>query len=171
MRNLKKILVVLLFPLLAQTAFAQNSGKFHGKWFCTEDAVGGVSYNEGLDKWESTHFRTGARYVLAISFLQNVKHDLYKRMMATYTVTLSRHGGDYKDTCYTINPQLKATDPFANFISDSSGLIACDLMGGRLNVNLTNGRFLKSYTFGYTDGVDNNDNTPAISVGVCTKIE
>jgi hypothetical protein len=169
--KLSQILIVILCASPVQTAFAQGSGKFHGKWFCTEDAVAGVSYNEAYNKWESTHFRTGKRLLLNVSFLENVKHDLLQKMIGTYKVTLSPHGSDDKDTCYTQNPQLKNTNPFANFIFDNSGWISCDLMGGELKVNLTNGRFLKSYTFGYTDGVDNNENTPGIAIGVCTRIE
>ncbi len=30
-------------------------------------------------------------------------------------------------------------------------------------------RFADYYAFGYTDGVDNNDNTPAVTVGKCTR--
>ena len=37
--------------------------------------------------------------------------------------------------------------------------------------NLTNNRFLSIYDFGYIDGRDNNDETPSVSGGTCTKIE
>jgi hypothetical protein len=37
--------------------------------------------------------------------------------------------------------------------------------------NLKQGRFLAVYAVGYVNGFDNNDNTPAIDGGRCTKID
>jgi hypothetical protein len=37
--------------------------------------------------------------------------------------------------------------------------------------NLMNNRFTSYYLQGYVDGVDNNNNAPAVSGGTCTKIE
>ncbi len=39
-----------------------------------------------------------------------------------------------------------------------------------LRMNKETLRFLYSYFYGYTDGVDNNANTPALAIGKCTPL-
>jgi hypothetical protein len=36
--------------------------------------------------------------------------------------------------------------------------------------DLHSNRYLKTYDWGYTSGKDNNDDTPTVTAGICTKI-
>lgn len=47
--------------------------------------------------------------------------------------------------------------------------IYCTFMG-ELHFSIKSGRFIKTYTGGYWDGIDNNKNTPHIQRGRCSKI-
>ena len=46
----------------------------------------------------------------------------------------------------------------------------CNGITGKIFFSPTSGRFLKSYIFGYWEGIDNNTNTPHLMRGRCSKI-
>ena len=50
------------------------------------------------------------------------------------------------------------------------GSFRCEIFFGEFLVNLKTKRFLKSYLFGYIDGNDNNNNTPAVTIGKCSPL-
>lgn len=56
------------------------------------------------------------------------------------------------------------------FISEHSNDFICRVGFGQFFFSPESGRFIKTYTAGYWDGVDNNDNTPNITRGRCSKI-
>lgn len=56
------------------------------------------------------------------------------------------------------------------FINEYSGDFVCRVGLGQFFFSPESGRFLKTYTAGYWDGADSNDNTPNITRGRCSKI-
>lgn len=51
-----------------------------------------------------------------------------------------------------------------------AGWLTCNGFFGTVRFNKNNLRYVETYTFGYTDGKNNNENTPSISIGTCTPL-
>lgn len=173
MKAILRIVFAVAFWIAPNVALSGNMSDFSGSYFCTADAAGGVSYNDGTKKWEGTIFRVEDRYILTVKLFGEVEQE-YQTDKKTYFVTFSEHGneavGVLEGSCYTNNNKLREINPLISYITEN-GDLSCKLMGGDLDVNLVNGRFLKSYNWGYVDGVDNNSNTPHIEIGKCSRID
>lgn len=169
---LKTMSVTALF-IIPSNALAIEGKDFSGSYFCTADAAGGVSYNDTSKKWEGTVFRVEDRYILKVEFFREVKRD-WAAFNNAYFVTLSEHGNKATDilesTNYTNDNNLREINPLISYIS-AAGSFSCQIVLGTLEVNLSTGRFLKTYNWGYVDGADNNDNTPFIQIGKCSLID
>ncbi len=48
--------------------------------------------------------------------------------------------------------------------------VDCLTSGGDLTLNLKTLRYIQILLYGYIDGVDSNDNTPAITIGKCSPL-
>ena len=81
-----------------------------------------------------------------------------------YDVTITEEGSP--DTTICIRPDGGPPSIM------SSGLLFCNALSGtyEYKLNFNNQRFIRIYTAGYVSGRDNNDDTPAISGGLCIKI-
>ncbi len=167
-----KFMTATAFFLIPNSALSQNMNDFSGSYFCTTDAVGGVSYNDSAGKWEGAIFRGESRYILNVKFFGEVEN-IYRTDIRAYFVTFSKHGdkatGALETSCDTKNDNLREINSSLSYISNN-GSFSCRVIGGDLDVNLSNGRFLQSYVWGYVDGEDNNDNTPNIEIGKCSRI-
>lgn len=156
----------------ATATFAEVTTEFAGTYFCTADAVGGVRYNEVAGDWVGYQFEAGSRYVLNIRNNSEILDEFNSEMRMTYFIEFSEHGTGsdiLANSCSTKSNQLRSINPLASFISDS-GYFSCNVAGGDLIVDLDTLRFLKSYTWGYVDGVDDNSNNPHIEIGDCSRI-
>jgi hypothetical protein len=156
----------------ATATFAEVTTEFEGTYFCTADAVGGVRYNEVAGDWVGYEFGAGSRYILNIRNNSEILDEFNGEMRMTYFIEFLEHGAGSNilaNSCSTKSNQLRSINPLASFISDS-GYFSCNLTGGDLTVDLGTLRFLKSYTWGYVDGVDDNRNTPFIMVGTCSRV-
>jgi hypothetical protein len=170
---MKKYVTVYFFCCLGATeTFAEDTIEFAGTYFCTADAVGGVRYNEFTGDWVGGEFTAGNIYILNIRNNREIIDEFNGKLRMTYFIEFSEQGAGsdiLANSCNTKSNQLRSINPLASFISDS-GHFSCDLIGGDLAVDLGTLRFLKSYTWGYVDGVDNNRNTPLIMVGTCSRV-
>lgn len=164
--------VALVFAGAIAPANAEELGLFEGSYFCTEDAAGGVRFDDTLNKWDSTLFSANRRYVVNVA-RHSETTDWLGELKTVYTVTVSEHGveesGVLSDTCSTTNPTLRSYNTLTHFISDT-GQLSCRRFGGDWKMNLENGRFLSTYVWGYVDGIDNTANTPSIQIGTCSRI-
>lgn len=155
----------------ANATFAEVTTEFAGTYFCTADAVGGVRYNEIAGDWVSTKFEAVSKYILNISNNSEILDEFNGKVRMTYFIEFSEHGSGsdlVSVYCRTKSDQLRSINPLANFISQSG--FTCNAGGGDLIVDFDTLRFLKSYTWGYVDGVDDNSNTPHIEIGTCSRI-
>ncbi len=164
----------LVFTGALTPANAEELGLFEGSYFCVANASGGVSFNDTLNKWDSTGFTASGRYVVNVA-RHSETTDRWGKLRTVYTVTVSEHGvveSDYlSNICSTTDSTLRSYNLLTHFISDT-GQLSCQRFGGDWNwkMNLENGRFMSTYVLGYLDGIDNNDNTPSIEIGTCSRI-
>ena len=110
------------------------------KWICLTERATGFAWNG--QRWDQTSFDTSKmRYVISRDPAED----------NAYTVkTVSRNYGTRCDG------------------PTEYGFISCPFFG-EFKFNTKTLRFLSTYTAGYLDGKENNDNTPAIEIGTCTR--
>lgn len=137
-------------------------------YFCVAEATGGLSFNTAQKKWIGTAFKPTEKFVLRLKFVdlrvgttKSDKDEYY----ANFEATLTESGSNWQSRC----TQLGAVDKTAVSIGKYDNF-TCYANVQEYVFNLTNNRYLSVYAYGYTDGVENNDNTPGVTGGVCTKI-
>lgn len=110
-------------------------------YLCVSEAAGGVSYNSSTKKWRGTVFRIDEEKFLIIK-----KDNKW---------TMKEFGKSFEAEC---------TQP------NEFGVMSCNKLLGDFNFSTKTRRYLSTYIAGYIDGSNNNDNTPNIQIGVCSKL-
>jgi hypothetical protein len=115
--------------------------------------------NGGLPK-----FRPESKFVLRLKYIKSwVKDD---ENVDDYSVTITRLGSTYNAECLDFSQSQHGV------VSDRKyTYLRCRANESDYTFNLKNSRFLSVYPNGYVEGEDNNDNTPHVSGGTCTKID
>ncbi|MCX5514731.1 hypothetical protein C3941_15740 [Kaistia algarum] len=163
---------VFISPVLAAEDLYDVSGKFAGKYFCIASAAGGVIYSDVEKEWRATSFRVDEN-----KFVINIKKE---RVVKAGDGFLSGDAMSYAVTIsdFVINtPQYCTTR--SNYVDGSvmslsmwkGGAFRCSAALKDYTINLATGRYLAAYLVGYVSGVDNNEDTPSLTIGRCTKIE
>jgi hypothetical protein len=117
------------------------------RYLCETVTSGGVRYDTTSKEWVGTRFKTTKSLI----------------------ISKPTDGGPYEGRAFVVTKlgtsyaSGSCAKPF-----DSEGNLKCGMLFGELLFNKNTMRFLSTYMFGYLDGIDNNDNTPAISIGVCS---
>ena len=142
---MKKLLpLIFLLPTLS---FAES-------YLCIAEASGGVSYNEATDKWNGVSFSPDNKYV--------VKKENNKWVMNEF-------GKDF-DLLYGQGCE----DSELSDVNSTWDRIFCSIIGGEVQVDVKNLRYIRTYTVGYQDKVLKELNfpidTPFVEVGDCSKI-
>ena len=157
--TMRLISLVILF--LASTAFAQSKDL---AYFCVGEAAGGLWYNQQTKKWEGHSSIPSQKFVLKIKFPgARVRKGASEKQASDYNITITKTGENTGLPCRA-NETVTVSDLYGIFIS-------CIMSGNEYQFNLGTNRFLSIYRYGYTNGQDNNDNTPHVEVGTCTKID
>ena len=157
---------VIATSLVGCAAVAEPEQDFSGAYFCTAEAAGGVRFNDSTERWQGTRFTADTKRIITIERGGKVL-DVVPESLDYYYVTYKYHGEDIDLGCVDVSDTLSE---FPQLIHINDGEISCKTYGGWLEVNLRNGRFLQTSTAGYTDGIDNNRNTPAVVIGTCSRI-
>ena len=165
----QRLISALAISLAGCTAWADDEPDFSGSYFCTADAAGGVRFNDATGTWESTQFKTDSRHILKLELWGKEFDEYSQKMRNAYIVSFSEHGANSERGCLSKTHELKEINVFLSFISEN-GRLSCETLFGDLKVNLNNGRYLRSFTFGYVEDFDNSGKTPAIIIGKCTRI-
>jgi hypothetical protein len=131
------------------SAFAQSKDV---AYYCVSEVAGGLWYNEKTKKWEGVSFRPESKFVLKMIFLHS-----------NYDVTVTEAGKEYNLRCSEHYGKLGVGDQYKSF--------SCTTAVHDYRFNFVTNRFLAIYAHGYVDGKDNDDNTPGIEGGTCTKIQ
>lgn len=152
-------MVVLSIATSAHAGIAPKDASY----FCVAEITGGLRYNERTKKWASTTFKPDAKFVMRMKHLRSEtrKDSRGKDEPAqVFDVTITPERGRVTETCL-------GTD---EFVVLKSGRMIFRCLGVRhdYRFNLESNRFL---LFGFFDGTDDNENTPAVTSGVCAKID
>jgi hypothetical protein len=163
----KCVLTAAVFLISCQAISAESKDI---SYYCTKDATGGVRYNEKTKKWEATNFKPDGNFVLKMQYLRSYanKAGFGSSDITEYTVTVTIAGSKYAAPCsydYFYAHTGREIVPLTN------NRLRCDASLVDYTFDLDSNRFLATYLQGYTDGIDNNENTPSISAGTCTKID
>jgi hypothetical protein len=138
-------------------------------YFCTVEFSGGIAFNERFKKWESTTFRPEGKFVLKLKYLKvrTQKDFLGKDETVTdFNVTLTQAGSNLPSPCLSTGDEWSSIVPVSQY-----DYFSCYADLSEHYFNLRTNRFLASYMVGFIDGKENNENTPSVSGGTCTKID
>jgi hypothetical protein len=137
-------------------------------YFCVVEASGGMAYDERMQKWVGTVFRPEGKFVLRLqSLAQRTEKGVFDNYetVADYKIFITKSGTNFAQPC----ERWGSTDPVVS--QRGGGALYCSDGVTDYGFNIAKGRFLVSYMRGYLSGRDNNDDTPAMSGGTCTKID
>jgi hypothetical protein len=174
--NLRTAKIVALAALVTLVCSAKlltaEESDFAGSYFCTAEAIGGVRFNEQANRWESYRFAPNRRYVINLTLFGEVESRFNSELRSAYIISITEHGANdaVAVRCPATNDQLRSIDPFIHFIR-FDGSVSCNFTAGEWRMNLSNGRYLYSHTWGYTSGLDSNLSTPAVEIGLCSRIQ
>ena len=143
MRTVKILLISLLF------SFSLAVGAEDLSFLCIAEGASGFRFENG--SWHSVAFDVSeAKYIL-----KKVKE--------------SEFGFEDKENPYGLY-DFGESSTITRCSQSESGDFMCLVGTGDFFFSPSSGRFIKTYTLGYWDGVDSNDNTPHIERGRCSKI-
>ena len=156
------VVVSLALSLFCASSVAQQ--RRDGAYFCTEEFVGGLSYNENTKKWESSRFKPHRKFVLRLKFIQaqSKKKSYGEYNYAEYETTVTGAGETFAAPC------TSGTSPVERL---SYEVMSCQALFMDYHFHFKTNRFIRAFLFGYFSGVDNNDDTPSVAGGICTKID
>ena len=123
------------------------------QYICVPDKATGFHYDKGAEDWEVTRFKTDSKYVVAAA--------KDGRNAFTWTKIGSQNSTDVG----------YCKDDFNNV-----RMLFCDIFGGQIKFNRTNGRYIFVFYLGYYDvGIpgpisetDESSGTPMIEIGKCS---
>jgi hypothetical protein len=135
-------------------------------YYCAPQITSGVAYDERGKRWIASTFKPTEKFVLKLQFLNEKRQAESGPGWAyyEYNVWVTREGESTPTSCKTINSAKPE-------IVRGTEVLRCDAVLFELTFNMNTNRFLTAYLYGYVNGKDNNDDTPAVSVGICTKIK
>ncbi|MGY4502000.1 hypothetical protein ACVWYH_005957 [Bradyrhizobium sp. GM24.11] len=159
-----KYCTLLAALLISTSAMADAS------YFCTVESSGGIAFNKSTNKWESTRFRPTEKFVLKMTFSRsfNRKGAFDAERVDENFVTLTAAGKSYASPCVNYFFYGHSED---NSVPVVDNFFRCSASSQDYMFNLNTHRFLQTYLAGYVDGTDNNDDTPSVAAGTCTKID
>lgn len=160
---------LLIGGVLLLGAWGATAQEKEVSYFCASEFAGGVAYNAVGKRWQGTTFRTRDKFVLKLKLIESAaeqhvgtgKYDIY-------SVTITLGGTNFASPC--VKGGMGMEDA-RKILVGRSGVVECGADLTEYRFNIRNNRFIAAYLAGYVDGVDNNNNTPSIDGGTCTKIQ
>jgi len=141
---MKRESFVVLVLVLTLTSAPLNAGD---RYLCVPQQAAGFSFDESLSRWKSINL-----------VAEDVTFIISK-------VTSSRSALAIV-SAESNNEECRSKQGFVN---TNEAYFEC--VFGEFRFNKSTGRFLRTYTAGYTDGLDNQENTPAIVIGRCSSFQ
>jgi hypothetical protein len=157
---LKAALALLPLMLVPIAAWAQSRD---ASYFCSAEVAGGLAFDTVNNRWIGTSFVPSEKFVLKMQYEASKTDEVFHEPTDYYKVEVTEYGKKYPLPCIS---QSGAADVSVA----TGGLLICETVVQQLQFNPANLRFARYYEAGFTNGKDNNDDTPAISAGTCTKI-
>jgi len=156
-----------LLLVLAMPSMVLGLERRDGAYYCAVKFAGGIAYNNDLKQWEGSTFKPTRNFVMKLSFRETTKYSsptVVFEYRDEYDVAITEEGDTITTSCLGLDAKPPSIDQFA--------FMSCSRANGvyEYKFNFDNNRFIQVYTAGYTNGADNNNDTPAILGGICTKI-
>jgi len=161
-------LTALPLLLACATAEAQIASK-DASYSCVPEFAGGVRYDEQMRKWEGSTFKLQAMFVMRMKHLRSIKRKDFRgkeEPAQIFDVTITKAGSNTALPCY--NWQVPSRTVVLGGIDMS---FECFGALRDHHFNLKSNRFLFSFMVGYLDGAGNNQDTPGVIGGTCTKLD
>ena len=138
MRTWSVTVLAVLWVLASASVYAEE------RYMCVPDQAAGFSFDQNSSRWKSVNLQAEKeRYIISGETLTDS------------SLSIVSAGANY-DEC-------RSDKGFSN---TNEAYFEC--IFGEFIFNKNTGRFLRTYTAGYIDGLDNNQNTPAILIGRCS---
>lgn len=131
----------VLIVLLTVSSTPLNAGE---RYLCVPEQAVGFSFDESLGKWKSVNL-----------VAENVKFTIGRVTSSDSALAVTSADASYEE-CRSNK----------GFVNTGEAYFAC--IFGEFIFNKTTGRFIRTYTAGFIDGLDNKENTPALLLGRCT---
>ena len=160
------LIAVLLLGLSDSRAIELKNASY----FCAVEFAGGLAFNKTLKKWESAKFRADSKFILKLEFLRRGIQKAptgVDEPFADFNVTITEAGTNNINPCF---PMERVADLNVKMTGNFDRLNCISAFSEHV-FNLKTNRFLAYYKYGYVDGNDNNDDTPGVFGGTCTKID
>ncbi len=143
MSKLSLFIILLLTTVFARAHASENN------YLCVADIATGFHYEN--NKWSQASFDIkGEKYILRK--LKDEELEISKN--STYKYGFVELGSN------------RAWD----YCTHNGEIFDCIGPGFITRINTEKGRYLRIYVVGYTDGDDNNTNTPHMEIGRCSKL-
>lgn len=155
-------LFVLGFIGLAGAAHAQAPD---AAYFCREEFIGGLTFDSTSRQWRGAVFTNLRNFVLRLKSAGQTGDGKY--VLDTFNVTATREGAKVSADCLDLSKDVSAMD---RIVVGKNNILRCFAGATEYQFNRANNRFLATYAYGYVNGADNDDDTPYVSGGRCTKI-
>jgi len=155
-----KVITALVGATLAlvQPAFSQSKD---GAYYCVVEMSAGLAFDGASKKWSAAALRVDQKFVLRMKY--GGSHIEEGKQVSDYDITITDAGTDFDRPCSSNQKMVT--------IHDDDGGFRCGTITEDFVVNIKTLRFLRIYPLGYVSGQDNNDNTPSVSGGTCTRID
>ena len=162
----KIIFLIVVFMSGGAEAFDAKNASL----FCSTEFSAGLSYNSVNKRWQAATFRPSAKFILKLKFQgSRVRKDILNKDEAVndYEVTITPAGTNSTVPCYSASNDRRGLISFGEI----DNYFDCVAVLQQYSFNMKNNRFLEAYLFGYVTGEDNNDDTPSVAGGTCTRID
>lgn len=132
-------------------------------YFCVGESAGGISYYSQTKSWRGAVFNPDQKFVLVVKTIGSRMDVSDKINIVEVTITLS--GSNVTTGCFVFGGVPHST------VEEKYDVIRCSANLSDFTISRRTNRYLSIYPIGYINGIDNNDDTPAITAGTCTRIK
>jgi hypothetical protein len=155
--------LIFLLPIRLSSATGKD-----GSYFCASEVEGGLTYDSTLKRWRATSFNPKTKFVLKLEFVKALQDG--SQTIESYRVTITRAGTKDARPCYAQTYSLQPSFPGEVTAYADYSEFSCSTIYRSYKINMKQNRFLEIYEQGYVGG-DNNDDTPIIAAGTCTRTD
>jgi hypothetical protein len=156
-----------------------ETGKFSGSYLCVPQASGGVRWDENRKEWHGASLKNEADGQLILK-IDAVKRKQWKSFgfelsAMTYLVWVRELGEGADVPCWGAREGYHPADllGYGDALMSPQGEFRCEAYGRLTSFKLNLGvlRYIETYLEGFIDGKDTGDDTPAVSVGKCARVD
>jgi hypothetical protein len=152
-----RLFVAGLLVAIASNAVAEEKASY----FCTAEVSGGIYFDNQTKHWIGATFKAEKRFVLNTTLIS--ERTDYGVLKTIFHVTKTDAGSNDSTPC-------KESGQVGIDVTSAFREIRCTVGAFNLVFGRDINRFLMIYPEGYVKGEDNNDDTPSVIAGICTKI-